>query len=79
MELTLRLTGLVPGFGFRLGGFLMEFDWPFLRLGKWSLWLERTGHRPEGGKWFEVWREDAGTVHVFGLGRRLVVSCGGAE
>lgn len=64
-------------------GFTLEFQWPFVQVGRWSFWLERTGHKPEKltrdgttkpALW-EVWRDeaDAGTVHVFALGRRLEV------
>lgn len=63
-------------------GFSLEFQWPFVQVGRWSFWLERTGHKPEGGKLWEVWRDeaDAGSVHVFALGRRLEIcrECSGS-
>lgn len=73
MELTLRIAGFVPGVALRMGRFNVEFSWPFARVGPWSLWVERTGHRPENGKWFEVWQEDATTTHLFGFGRRVLI------
>lgn len=76
MELTISVSSFMPALAFRLGALRFEFAWPFVRLGKWSLWVERTGHKPEGGKWFEVWREDARNTHVFGFGRRLIVCRG---
>lgn len=66
-------------------GFALEFQWPFVQVGRWSFWLERTGHKPEKvvpsgstkrALW-EVWRDaegDAGSLHVFALGRRLIIS-----
>lgn len=65
-------------------GFALEFAWPFVQVGRWSFWLERTGHQPEkvlpdgttkGALW-EVWRDGddpAAGVHVFALGRRLII------
>jgi hypothetical protein len=44
----------------------------FVRLGRLSLWLERTGHRP--ARLIERWRDTDGSLHVFALGRRLIVS-----
>ena len=65
-------------------GFSLEFQWPFVQVGRWSFWLERTNIKPEkvlpGGTrkpaLWEVWRDedDAGSVHIFALGRRLIVS-----
>jgi hypothetical protein len=73
MQLSLTIKGLP-----------LEFAWPFVQVGRWSFWLERTGHKPEkvrqGGTTkpalWEVWHDeaDAGSVHVFALGRRLIVS-----
>lgn len=78
MELSLR----------SLKGFTLEFQWPFVQVGRWSFWLERTSHKPEKvlpdgttkrALW-EVWPDeaDAESVHVFALGRRLIVSRAGA-
>jgi hypothetical protein len=73
MQLSLTIKGLP-----------LEFQWPFVKVGRLSFWLERTGHRPEKVQpdgtskraLWEVWRDeaDAGSVHVFALGRRLIIT-----
>lgn len=73
MELVLSVRGFMPGLSFRLGRFECEVDWPFVKVGKRSVWVEKTGHRPAKG-WVEVWHADTNNTHVFAFGRRLVVS-----